>query len=125
MAIFLTALLLWTAVPALAQQAAAFPKGYITGEQTELTSAHFQVRIAAGVYVPGDLMDRLEQVYTALETVSGVRFEDGAYYQKIEVECRAGEVSADGKRYTPFAYQNEIHLYPRALVDNSEKETSR
>lgn len=74
MAIFLTALLLWAAVPARAQQATVFPQGYITGEQTELTSAHFQARIAAGVYVPGDLMDRLERIYNALETVSGVRF---------------------------------------------------
>lgn len=120
MAIFLTALLLWAAVPALAQQATVFPQGYITGEQTELTSAHFQARIAAGVYVPGDLMDRLERIYNALETVSGVRFEDGAYYQKIEVVCRAEETSADGKFYNPFAYQNEIHLYPLDLVDNSE-----
>ena len=74
MAIFLTALLLWAAVPARAQQATVFPQGYITGEQTELTSAHFQALIAAGVYVPGDLMDRLERIYNALETVSGVRF---------------------------------------------------
>lgn len=58
-AIFLTALLLLCMViPAFAEQAVTFPQGTITSEPIELFSEHFHVSIDAGVYVPGDLMER-------------------------------------------------------------------
>ena len=118
-AIFLTALLLLCMViPAFAEQAVTFPQGTITSEPIELFSEHFHVSIDAGVYVPGDLMERWEGIYRAMETVSGIRFEDGAYAQMIEVRCRANETSEEGEFYVPVAYQNQIDLYPADLLAN-------
>lgn len=118
-AIFLTALLLLCMViPAFAEQAVTFPQGTITSEPIELFSEHFHVSIDAGVYVPGDLMERWEGIYRAMETVSGIRFEDGAYARKIEVRCRANETSEEGEFYVPVAYQNQIDLYPADLLAN-------
>ncbi len=114
----LLAVSLCATVAVLAEQPVEFPAGYITGEQTELVSEHFRVSIEPGVYVPGNLTEYLEKIYNAIETASGIRFEDGPYYRTISVVCHAKAVSEEGEGYVPSAYQNRVILYPPDILEN-------
>lgn len=54
-----------------------FPKGEFYDHPTVLETEHMMIRVEAGIYIPDYTGIYLEKIYSALETVSGLRFLGG------------------------------------------------
>lgn len=67
-------------IPMLDRLQNSFPGGYITTEPTIITTEHLELHIDANVYIPEDLVQTLDIVTNAMETVSGMSFAGNSYY---------------------------------------------
>lgn len=69
-------------VPMLEKVEVNFPLGTVTTEPTTIKTKHLELKIDAGVYVPGNLVEILDIVTSAMETVTGMKFEGNPEYRQ-------------------------------------------
>ncbi len=106
-------LVLQETVPTLERVDFDFALGSITTEPTTIKTKHLELKIDAGVYVPANLVEVLDIVTSAMETVSGMKFEGNPEYHRkfgiwsretiselLLVEVKKGDADAEfGQAY--------------------------
>ena len=91
-----------------------FSQGRIVLEEAVLETEHFRVELDANVYIPPYFEEYLEEVYDALETVSGLRFSNQRYNPSkivIEVEKPHNDNSPDIEVGSAYAYSKGATIH--------------
>lgn len=78
-----------------------FSSGYITSSDTVIQTEHFTINLDKNVYVPGYLLEYIEIIYDAMETVSGMSFYNQYYNDsKIVIEVSQNN-NANESEFSP------------------------
>ena len=80
-----------------------FAGGYVTTEPTVIETEHMRLNIPANVYILDDLVEYINIITSAIEEVSGLKFDTcSEYYKKIEVTV---------VKNTNTQSETEVHAY--------------
>lgn len=94
--------------------------GRITTGYTKLKTKHLEFSIPLKVYIPDDLVENVDIVTSAMEIVSGMKFEGNSKYSSellsVHVEKMWGTERELGNAY---AFEGNVYVSPGDLVDLS------
>lgn len=95
--------------------------GFITAEDTVITTDHLKFSIAKNVYVPDDFVEIINKVTSSIETVSGMKFDGDPHYCTSNGEKTLASVTVakkgDSEQGYSFAAFYGATVYPIDLID--------